>query len=68
MRAIHAAEPLFAWGELEDCPTLTTIRDARAEEDEGVSVARQDRDQKRIDLAGPGGKAEARPGLVSDRD
>jgi hypothetical protein len=25
---IHAAQPLFAWGELEDCPTLTTIRDA----------------------------------------
>ena len=24
---IHAAEPLFAWGQLEDCPTLTTIRD-----------------------------------------
>jgi hypothetical protein len=24
---IHAAEPLFAWGELEDCPTLTTLRD-----------------------------------------
>jgi DDE family transposase/transposase-like protein DUF772 len=24
---IHAAEPLFAWGELEDCPTLATIRD-----------------------------------------
>jgi len=30
MQAIHAAEPLFAWGELEDCPTLTTIRDALA--------------------------------------
>ena len=30
MRAIHAAEPLFAWGELEDCPTLATIRDALA--------------------------------------
>jgi hypothetical protein len=25
---IHAAEPLFAWGQLEDCPTLATIRDA----------------------------------------
>jgi Transposase DDE domain/Transposase domain (DUF772) len=25
---IHAAQPLFAWGELEDCPTLATIRDA----------------------------------------
>jgi hypothetical protein len=24
---IHAAEPLFAWGQLEDCPTLATIRD-----------------------------------------
>jgi hypothetical protein len=24
---IHATEPLFAWGELEDCPTLVTIRD-----------------------------------------
>jgi hypothetical protein len=24
---IHAAEPLFAWGQLEDCPTLRTIRD-----------------------------------------
>src|SRR3954451_15301019 len=24
---IHATEPLFAWGQLEDCPTLTTIRD-----------------------------------------
>ena len=24
---IHAAEPLFAWGELEDHPTLVTIRD-----------------------------------------
>jgi Transposase DDE domain/Transposase domain (DUF772) len=24
---IHAAQPLFAWGELEDCPTLQTIRD-----------------------------------------
>src|SRR5437764_5264357 len=24
---IHAAQPLFAWGELEDCPTLATIRD-----------------------------------------
>jgi Transposase DDE domain len=27
---IHAAEPLFAWGQLEDCPTLATIRDALA--------------------------------------
>jgi hypothetical protein len=25
---IHATQPLFAWGELEDCPTLATIRDA----------------------------------------
>jgi len=25
---IHAAEPLFAWGQLEDCPTLATIRQA----------------------------------------
>lgn len=25
--AIHAAQPLFAWGALEDCPTLVTIRD-----------------------------------------
>jgi hypothetical protein len=25
---IHAAEPLFAWGQLEDCPTLITLRDA----------------------------------------
>jgi hypothetical protein len=24
---IHATEPLFAWGQLEDCPTLTTLRD-----------------------------------------
>jgi hypothetical protein len=24
---IHAAQPLFAWAELEDCPTLSTIRD-----------------------------------------
>jgi hypothetical protein len=24
---IHAAQPLMAWGELEDCPTLATIRD-----------------------------------------
>jgi hypothetical protein len=24
---IHAAQPLFAWGELEDCPSLLTIRD-----------------------------------------
>jgi DDE family transposase/transposase-like protein DUF772 len=24
---IHAAQPLFAWGQLEDCPTLATIRD-----------------------------------------
>jgi hypothetical protein len=24
---IHATEPLFAWGQLEDCPTLGTIRD-----------------------------------------
>jgi hypothetical protein len=24
---IHAAQPLFAWGELEDCPTLVTLRD-----------------------------------------
>ena len=24
---IHAAQPLFAWGSLEDCPTLVTIRD-----------------------------------------
>jgi DDE family transposase/transposase-like protein DUF772 len=23
---IHAADPLFAWAELEDCPSLTTIR------------------------------------------
>jgi hypothetical protein len=23
----HAAEPLFAWGALEDCPSLVTIRD-----------------------------------------
>jgi hypothetical protein len=26
-RLIHATEPLFAWGELEDHPTLVTIRD-----------------------------------------
>ena len=25
---IHATEPLFAWGALEDCPTLATIREA----------------------------------------
>ena len=24
---IHAAEPQFAWGQLEDCPTLATIRE-----------------------------------------
>ena len=24
---IHTAQPLVAWGELEDCPTLATIRD-----------------------------------------
>ena len=24
---LHAADPLFAWGQLEDCPTLSTIRD-----------------------------------------
>src|SRR5215831_18500655 len=24
---IHAAEPLFAWGQLQDCPTLATLRD-----------------------------------------
>ncbi len=24
---IHAAQPLFAWGQLEDCPTPATIRD-----------------------------------------
>lgn len=24
---LHAADPLFAWGELEDCPSLATIRD-----------------------------------------
>jgi hypothetical protein len=24
---IHATEPLFAWGALEDCPTLATLRD-----------------------------------------
>jgi hypothetical protein len=24
---IHATQPLFAWGELEDCPTLATLRD-----------------------------------------
>jgi len=24
---IHAAEPLVAWGQLEDCPTLATLRD-----------------------------------------
>ena len=24
---IHAAQPLFAWGCLDDCPTLVTIRD-----------------------------------------
>jgi hypothetical protein len=24
---IHAAQPLFAWGCLDDCPTLSTIRD-----------------------------------------
>src|SRR5439155_11790934 len=24
---IHATEPLFAWGQLEDCPTLVTLRD-----------------------------------------
>jgi len=24
---IHAAQPLFPWGELEDCPTRTTLRD-----------------------------------------
>jgi hypothetical protein len=27
MQPIHAAEPLLAWGQLEDCPTLATIRD-----------------------------------------
>jgi Transposase DDE domain len=27
MSTIHAAEPLFAWGQLEDHPTLSTIRD-----------------------------------------
>ena len=27
MQPIHAAQPLFAWGQLEDCPTLATIRD-----------------------------------------
>ena len=25
---IHASQPLFAWGELDDCPTLTTLRHA----------------------------------------
>jgi len=25
---IHATEPLFAWGDLDDCPTLATLRDA----------------------------------------
>ncbi len=24
---IHAAQPVFAWGCLNDCPTLVTIRD-----------------------------------------
>jgi hypothetical protein len=24
---VHAAEPLFAWGQLEDCPTLATLAD-----------------------------------------
>jgi hypothetical protein len=24
---IHAAQPVFAWGQLEDCPALVTIRD-----------------------------------------
>ena len=24
---IHAAQPLFAWGCLDDCPTLVTLRD-----------------------------------------
>jgi hypothetical protein len=24
---IHAAQPLFAWGELQDCPTLATLRE-----------------------------------------
>ena len=24
---LHATEPLFAWGQLDDCPTLKTIRD-----------------------------------------
>ncbi len=24
---IHAAQPLFAWACLDDCPTLVTIRD-----------------------------------------
>jgi hypothetical protein len=24
---LHAAQSLVAWGQLEDCPTLTTIRD-----------------------------------------
>ncbi len=28
MQAIHATEPLFAWGELEDYPALATLRDA----------------------------------------
>ncbi len=27
MKAIHAAQPLFAWAELEDYPTLATLRD-----------------------------------------
>jgi hypothetical protein len=28
MQAIHASEPLLAWGQLEDYPTLATIRQA----------------------------------------
>jgi Transposase DDE domain/Transposase domain (DUF772) len=27
---LHAADPLFAWGRLEDCPSLSTIRDLLA--------------------------------------
>lgn len=27
---VHATEPLFAWGQLEDCPSLRTIRDLLA--------------------------------------
>jgi hypothetical protein len=52
---IHAAQPLFAWGELEDCPSLNTIRDflQLVPDDELLDGLRQARGKGRDDFPIP---------------